>query len=153
MRGQMEIMGLVVIVVLFIFGGLIYLFFISGPKDTSLPEVRQSAEVSNLLNAIMKMTPCESSSDSFDDIIHNCFIALGSMDVCGVGCKDYINQTFVNVTHAYSPSGQYYYIIKEQSGSEFLKGGNCTLPRRMAAESTIRVGTKILKVGLSGCYQ
>ena len=152
MRGQMEIMGLVVIVILFIFGGLIYLFFISGPEDTTLPEVRESAEVSNLLNAIMKMTPCQTTSASFYDIVHDCFLANGNMDICELGCKDYINKTFANVTRAYSSSGQFQYTIKEVSKPEFLKEGNCTFTRRMAAESNVKIGSKSIKVGLIGCY-
>jgi hypothetical protein len=152
MRGQMEIMGLVVIIVLFIFGGLIYLFFISGPQDTTLPEVRESAEVSNLLNAIMKMTPCNTTTATLYDIVHDCFLANGNMDVCAKGCKDFINMTFSGVFKVYSPSGQFEYTIKEVSKPDFLKGGSCTFNRRMAAETNVKIGSKSIKVGLLGCY-
>ncbi len=154
MRGQMEIMGLVVIVILFIVGGMIYLFFLSGPADTSLPEVRQSVEVSNLLNAIMRMTPCEDNpEDSFDDLIHNCFIAGGNEVICESQCKDFIKEAAINASKAYNPSGQYKFTIKEPgAATPFVEAGSCNLTRRMAAESSVRVGNKIVKVGLIGCY-
>lgn len=152
MKAQMEVIGLVVIVVLFIFGGLIYLFFVSRPPDTSLAEVRQSSEVSNLLNSLMKLTPCEDTSDSLSNIIQTCYLFNGNRDYCqNPDCKDYIENVVINSLKAYNPSLQYTFEVKDPS--QFISYGTCSFPKKMVADSSMRTGSTILKVVLTVCQK
>ncbi len=153
MRAQMEMLGLLVIVVLFIFGGLIYLFFLQKPVDTSLPDLRQSAEVSNLLNTMMKVTPCEDLSDTLEDVIVTCYMFSGNRDYCGnPDCKAYIKEVVANVTRSYNSGWQYSFEIKEGS-SLFLSDGSCSLPKRMAAHANVRFGKTSLLINLLVCLK
>ncbi|MFH1331805.1 MAG: hypothetical protein ABIH63_00790 [archaeon] len=151
-RGQMEILGLVVIVVLFIFGGLIYIFFMSRPADTSMPETRQSAEVSNLLNTMMKVTPCtDKPSDTLEDIIQNCYLFSGNSDYCGnPSCKSYVNEVVGNVTKAYNRNWLYYFEIN-QSNKVFISQGSCNLPDKMFANTIVKFGKTSLPVTFVVC--
>ncbi len=154
MRGQMEILGLVVIIVLFIFGGLLYVVFSSKPADMSLPETRESAEVASLLNSVMKLTPCEDTYDSLDEIIKNCYIANGNSDYCNnASCKDYISNVVRGVTSSYDSNTQYMFNVTESSGRPFMSGGMCNTSKRMAADSSIRVGNKVLRAVLTACSE
>jgi hypothetical protein len=153
-RGQMEIMGLVVIVVLFVFGGLIYLTFASKPPDNSMAETRESGDVANLLNSLMKLTPCDSTTDSLDEIIKNCYISSGASDYCeNPSCKDYIGSTVLNATKAYRQGTNYTFIIKDYTSVPFISQGSCSLPKKMSTDSKILVGNKRLIVYLIACLQ
>jgi len=151
MKAQLEILGLVVIVVLFILGGLIYLFFASKPPDTSLSETRESAEVSNLLDSMMKLNPCVSTSDSFSDILKSCYLYSGNSDYCGTPlCKDYIADVFHNVTRAYNSQAQYSFVVAAP-GATFISDGSCDLPRKMSSDRALRFGSSSLHVILTVC--
>ncbi|MEM4244793.1 MAG: hypothetical protein QXR60_01130 [Candidatus Nanoarchaeia archaeon] len=154
-RGQMEMVGLVIIVVLLIFGGLIYLWFKSIPPDKSLAETRQSSEVKNLLDSMMKVTPCPDTEDSLDDIILNgCYLFNGNREYCGnPDCKNYIMDVVSNVTKSYNPKWQYVFNVTDPTGKPFISQGSCTLTKRMASDTTIRVGNKVLTVKLVACME
>tara|TARA_Y100000310_G_scaffold1020_6_gene1474 strand:+ start:821 stop:1249 length:429 start_codon:yes stop_codon:yes gene_type:complete len=55
-KGQGEIVGLLVIVLLLLFVGIIFLRFYIAQPSTSLSHSRQSIEASNALNALMKVS-------------------------------------------------------------------------------------------------
>lgn len=154
MRAQMEVLGLVVIIVLFVFGGLIYLMISSKPPDTSLAETRQSSEISNLLTSMLKVTPCESlPDDSLADIINSCYLFGGSSDYCGnPSCKDYIKDSVRSMVRAYDSGLQYSFDVKAGTSS-FISDGSCTLPKRMAADTVMPFGTTSLKVSLVACVK
>ena len=54
-KGQSEVVGLLVIVILLLFVGMIFLRFYVAQPSTSLSHSRQSIEASNTLNALMKV--------------------------------------------------------------------------------------------------
>ncbi len=69
-KGQTEIIGFMVIILLLFFG-LIFYFKFAGDSDSGLvQEAEQNLEVSNLLNAIKKQTICE--GESLGDAIKSC---------------------------------------------------------------------------------
>ncbi|MBI2130131.1 hypothetical protein HYX19_04700 [Candidatus Woesearchaeota archaeon] len=72
-KAQTEILGLLVIVILFIILGVVYLRF-SGSPTSEQPTIRQNIEVVNLVNAIRKFTPDTTTRPptSIRDQIRNC---------------------------------------------------------------------------------
>lgn len=153
MKGQMELLGLVAIVILFIFGGLIYLFFSSAPPDKSMAETRESAETGNLLNTIMKTTPCKESEDSISLIIQECYSYNGNKDYCGnAECKQYIREAVNNITKAYSNKITYTFEVKTGE-TTFINQGTCNLTKKMVANTLIKHGKITLKASLTGCSE
>src|SRR3989344_1612974 len=86
-KGQTEIIGLVVVIILLIVIGFIYLSFSLMPKQDSAV-IRKGVEVSNMLNAILKYTPDGCSGDSVNDIIVDC---RSNLPVCGdLNCNSFL---------------------------------------------------------------
>lgn len=157
MKGQMEILGLVVIVILFVFGGLIYLYFaVQDNQSQPLAETRQSSEVNQLLNTMMTITPCNITSDSFSEIIVNsCYLFNGNHDYCGnPSCKDYIKGVVRDVMKAYNPSWEYSFTITEPSGAVFITQSTpCTQVKRMSGTTKVVLGNKWLNTTLMVCLK
>ncbi len=55
-RGQVEIMGLLIIVVLLLFAGMIFLRFYLMKPASSLPDLRKNIQVTDMLTAVMHST-------------------------------------------------------------------------------------------------
>lgn len=53
-KSQLEIIGLLIIIVIIIFIALVFIRFMIKPSSTSLSEMRTNIQVSNLLSAIQK---------------------------------------------------------------------------------------------------
>ena len=68
MKGQTEIVGLVVIVMLLLFTGLLYLKFSATDSD-NLDEIRTNVKAANLLSSITKLTI---KGKSFGDHLIDC---------------------------------------------------------------------------------
>lgn len=151
MKGQMEIMGLVAIVIIFILGGLMYLFFSSTPPDTSMAETRESAETGNLLNAIMKTTPCKEDGEQLSMIIQECYSYNGNKDYCGEPeCKKYIKEVVDNITKAYNNKIMYIFDVRNGE-TTFISQETCNTTKKMVANTLIRYGKTTLKASLTGC--
>ena len=56
-KAQTEIIGLMVLVILFIFVGLIYIMFSGESEESITRDVKQTAKVKNLLKAYTQITP------------------------------------------------------------------------------------------------
>ncbi len=69
-KGQMEIIGFVVIILLLFFGMLIYFQLSSKDSTDLLAEAEENLEVSNLLTSIKFYTVCEGTS--MGDAIKTC---------------------------------------------------------------------------------
>ena len=78
-RGQMEILGFMVIVLLLIFGLIFYFKFSSSEPSSIIPEAEQNLEVSNMLNAIKQYTVCDGVD--MKDLMKTCISG-------GLGCTD-----------------------------------------------------------------
>lgn len=71
-KAQIEILGLMIIVILLIFGLILYFKFAakSSSSDDLLQTAEKNLEVSNLLSAVRLSTVCDKTS--FDDVVKAC---------------------------------------------------------------------------------
>lgn len=77
-RGQMEILGFLVIVLLLLFALIFYFKFASQEPSTIITESEQNLEVSNMLNAIKFYTVADGVS--MKDVIKDCIV--GDAEAC-----------------------------------------------------------------------
>ncbi len=125
-KAQTEIMGLLTIVVLFIFIGLIYVMLTGKEEPGSLArDVVQYEQVENFLDAFVQLTPCyvETPYPQMETIIKDCYASEGMDTVCGKPCKDFINEEFENVMTAYNPKQAYEFKILKGK-EEFISQNN-----------------------------
>lgn len=126
-KAQTEIMGLLTIVVLFIFIGLIYVILAGKADKGSLTQdVVQYEKVQNLLSSFIQITPCYSQMpyDQMSTIIKDCYTSAGTNTVCGKPCKDFIIGEMDNMMKAYDPKQEYEFkILKGQEA--FITNGVC----------------------------
>ena len=85
-KGQMEIIGLMIIVLLLIFALLIYFRFSSTDETSIISEAEQNLEVNNLLTAIKLYTV--EDGQTVKDLIKNC--VSGSSTDC-----DYVEEVYL----------------------------------------------------------
>jgi len=134
-RGQQEIVGFVLIVVLVVVGMMVFLIISTRTSDDEV----KSVEVGNMLDAIMKhTTECavvyEPDYDSFEDLFKSCHQG----DQCsnlGLSACDYLNESLAAVldgmfaTEATVDAYQIDFFVKGDEGEEGLLRifeGNCT---------------------------
>lgn len=144
-KAQTEVIGLIVIVVLFILIGFFFLIFSSGDDSTNR-EIRQSAEVTNLLTSIMRLTPCQTEIPplSMEDIIKNCHTS--NLEYCGFDCKAYIEKVLEDSIKAYNPSLSYEFKI-----NDFISTSPCSSSQVLVDHYTIRIGSTNLVSELKIC--
>ncbi len=109
-KGQMEIIGLMVIVLLLLFGLLFYFKFANTEDTDIIGEAEQNLEVSNMLSAI-KMYTVEEGVD-VKDLVKNC--VSGSQSDC-----DTVNVLIPEIIEAYGWTEEeyMYYIDSDQYGN------------------------------------
>jgi hypothetical protein len=135
-RGQQEIVGFVLIVVLVIIGLMVFLIISSRSGGDDVKTV----EVGNMLDALMKhTTDCavvyEPDYDDFEDLFKSCHQG----DQCsnlGMSACDYLNESLRAVlegmfaTEATIEAYQIDFSVKEEEEStgllQIVHGGNCT---------------------------
>ena len=98
-KGQMEIIGLMIIVLLLIFALLIYFRFSSTDETSIISEAEQNLEVNNLLTAIKLYTV--EDGQTVKDLIKNC--VSGSSTDC-----DYVVVVVPEIVEAYGWSEDEY---------------------------------------------
>jgi hypothetical protein len=69
-KGQVEIIGFMVIIILLFFGLIFYFKFANNDSNDLVTEAEQNLEVSNMLNAIKMQTICEGIT--LGDVIKTC---------------------------------------------------------------------------------
>jgi len=125
-KSQAEIMGLLAIVVMFIFGGLLYIMFAAkGGSEPLTRDVVQYEKVESLLDSFVQLTPCYDKVpyDNIETIIKRCH-PEGDAEFCGKNCKDVIKDEFKGVVNAYDPNKEYEFRISK-GNIEFLSLGIC----------------------------
>lgn len=84
-KGQTEIVGLLAIVILLIFLGMVYLGFVSFREESILPTLRTNIEAENALKAVMKVEVEENAvygtNMKVEEILVNC---RGDISLCVV---------------------------------------------------------------------
>lgn len=150
-------LGLVAIIVIFIFIGLIYLMFAGKPDQGSLTrDITQVGKAQNILDSFVQITPCYATLpyEQMDNLIKECYTSAGSSTACGEPCKDYIAQTMDEMVKAYNPDLKYEFKILIQE-EEFLSQGACpaaTKEERVATEN-MPAGKDILTLKITYCIQ
>ncbi|MBT7102226.1 hypothetical protein HN935_01820 [archaeon] len=158
-RGQQEIVGFVLIVVLVVVGLMVFL--IMSLRDS--PEAVESLEVENMLDALMKhTTECaivyEPAYDDFEALFKSCH----QIDQCSNLEKSacgYLNESLLSVVDAMMESEaavSYYqvdFLVKDDIGEEGklrISGGNCT-GSVSAAQRSIVSGSDSLVIRMKVC--
>ena len=95
-RAQTEIMGLLVIFILFIFIGLIYFRFSGTPEEEPMSTSRSYIEGSNMVSAMMSYSICPDSS--FHDALKTCIENEGQ--VCGMDSCEAVKKTAEGIVKA-----------------------------------------------------
>jgi hypothetical protein len=126
-KAQTEIMGLLTIVVLFIFIGLIYIMLAGKADKGSLTQdIVQYEKVQNLLSSFIQITPCYTKVpyDQMSTIIKDCYASDGSATICGKPCKDFITAEMDSMMKAYNPKQAYEFKILKGK-EEFISKKKC----------------------------
>ncbi len=86
-KGQMEIMGLAVIIIIIIFGILLSLMFLRPKESTMESDITDSTLASNMLNMILK-TELECMPINMKDLLKECNNGNQAKNYCGA-TKEY----------------------------------------------------------------
>lgn len=131
-KGQQEIVGFVLIVVLVVIGLMVFL--IISLRDT--PENTGSLEVKNILDAVMKYTTeCaivyEPNYDDFEDLFKSCYQGKQCSNL-GISACDYLNDSLRLVLEdlmageAMVGAYELDFFTKDGDGLLRVFDGNCT---------------------------
>jgi hypothetical protein len=117
-KAQTEIIGLMVIVILFIIIGTVFIAFTFRRSPENI-EIRQSTKVTNLMNAIMKYTPCETDpkKESIEGIIRIC----DDNDYCSMPCKTYLEKEIKSILEKSLDGTQKFRFIVNKNKAVFLE--------------------------------
>lgn len=115
-KGQSEVMGLLVIVILFIVIGMIYLRFRLADTGSNYGDVRNSIEANNLLKAVMKL---KIEGTDVNEMIWNCH---EEADKCRILERE-LDNAFKS---SLSERLDFGYVLKANEG-EILRFGGCSL--------------------------
>lgn len=113
MKGQTEVIGLVVIVFLLIFGGVIYLK-LSSNKQTDYAEIRTNIKGANLLQAIVPLTI---NGTSFKEHL----ILCKEDQQCQA-----LQQELPIILATTIPKNQHYQFTITNNNNRLINLGNCT---------------------------
>jgi hypothetical protein len=138
-KGQMEILGFMVIVLLLFFGLLLYVRFSDKSGSDFITEAENVLEVSNLLSSIRMYTVCDDTQ--LGDVIKMC---IDGGFVCGETACDIIKREVPQIVSLYGwDNGTYMFHIGDELYSPNTCKGNTFV------DDYNTVGTK---VRLTYCY-
>lgn len=115
-RAQIEIIGLMVIFILFVFIGLLYLKFSGGPKEEPMAVSRMNLEGANMVSSLMSYTICE--ENSFRDALRTCID--GDQPMCGTTSCKAVETTAEAAVKAIMGNQTYQFLIIA-AGNELVK--------------------------------
>ena len=158
-KGQQEMVGFVLIVVLVMVGLMVFLIVSLGGES----EVKDSVEASNMLSAIMRTTTeCaisfEPDYDDFEDLFKSCYSRDRCINIRKDAC-DYLNESLKSVveeileTEASISAYEIDFFESDSSGTNGIlrfSGGNCE-GDVISAQRVMISGSKSLKVRLKLC--
>ena len=160
-RGQQEMVGFILIVVLVVIGLMVFLIL----SVRNSPEPVNSLAVENMLASIMQhTTECavvfEPQFDSFEDLFKSCYEGDDCSNL-GLSACEYLNESLRDVmgalieSEATVESYQVDFFVREVSGQEGILRiveGNCTGPS-LAAQRSIVSGSESLVVRVKTCSE
>jgi len=117
-KGQVEIMGLLVVVVLIIIGGVFYLKYCSTQKpDTQIEVNIRQIQTINAVKALMNLRVCDR------EMKEAILLCADDMQLCEQDACEYLDE-FVKGVYDRVLEDEYLFVIKERE-SELLKIGGC----------------------------
>ncbi len=151
-KAQSEILGLLVIVVLFIFIGLFYLMFGFGGQDGSIQLIKDDLETSNLHKALLKTnTPCD--NQNIKDLIKECYkspaIMLCNKKICDYTAEE-IEKAIILTLNTDKKNFRFTASIENNTfieiGEDLLIGKNCD--NQIYPPDTQRIPTQLNLIDL-----
>jgi len=135
-KGQMEMIGLVIVVVLIIIGGLFYITFSLKGKDNTKEQDQhlQSITANNLVNALIKIRICENKS--VGQAIALCDV---NEQLCGENACDFVKKEVEGIISSVTDKNYLFFVNKGEN--ELFNVGNCSygissVPYRLDVDST-----------------
>ena len=117
-KGQTEIIGFMVIILLLFFGLVFYFRFASNSDSDLTGEAELNLEVSNLLNVIKKQTICD--DESLGDVIKAC---ASDGFACGENACDVVEREIAEIIYLNGwEEDEYMFYI----GEELYSPSTCT---------------------------
>lgn len=120
-RSQIEIMGLLIIVILLILIGVIFVRFSLSEKPNTMAEIRTNIKITNLLTAITHTTLC--GRYSFSDAIIYCY-TTNNDDLCGQPSCTFIRTEIPKMIGLAVPNAEYQFIAAADTRN-FINIGTC----------------------------
>ena len=135
-KGQMEMIGLVIVVVLIIIGGMFYITFSLRGKDKTQEQDQhlQSIQANNLVNAIVKIKICENKS-----VGEAIVLCDTNKQICGENACDFVKNEIERIIQSFSNENYFFFVKRGEN--EVFSFGNCdygvsSVPYRLDVDST-----------------
>lgn len=135
-KGQMEIFGLVVIVILLALGLLFAVVILSKPPSQQSQRVKESVQAANFLNTMMSTTSLGCGKRSVRELIQNCAVASetwAGAATCDDGvtntcekAQDMIQQMLARTLGEWGKNYQFYMNGTVAVERIHIKSGTCT---------------------------
>ncbi len=124
-KSQIEMIGLLIIVILVIVVGVIFLRLRTAPKEDILSTARENILISNLIESFTKMSiGCEKN---MDDVVEMC-VKNGGV-ICGKKSCEYFEESFKDVAKKVLGKGRCYEIELEEADIKIVtEEKNCDCP-------------------------
>jgi|SRR3989344_6317785 len=117
-KGQIEMIGLVIVVLLLVIGGLLYLKFgVLDKKEAKNEVTLESAYVVNTLTAIRNVNVCESSPVKMQQAINAC---INEENICGTEACEFIKSKMEEIMVSIGISKQYKYSLYLEKKSKIV---------------------------------
>ena len=138
MKGQTETIGLMIIVVLLLFLGIIFLSFALREKQDFTPEVRTSLQTTSLLTALLQTTV---DNQQLKENFQNCYVKEEN-------CLTLANETSKILDLAVQP-GQNYNFTLSTEDKQLISIGKCS--KGAISATSVRRGNVDFTVQLRLC--
>ncbi len=117
-KGQIEMIGLVIVVIILIIGGLLYLRFgVLGKKEVKKEAIVETAYLVNTLNSILNVKVC-SNTISIQDGLTKCFEE--GQNLCGGEACDYLKDQIKDIITSVGLNDKYKYSFYIEMNNEAI---------------------------------
>ena len=130
MRGQIEVVGLVVIVLLVLVGGAIFLR-LGSSRDVSDFGIKESIEANNMRNALLKTTICDVS---VEDAVAECY---NKGVLCRIDACEYTKNKIQEILDLSLPANKDFNLIVKADGDLLFELGKCSRKGVTASQAPI----------------
>jgi len=146
-RGQQEIAGFVLIVVLVMIGMMVFL--VISVRDSGGDDI-DSVEVSNMLDAVMRMTTECAIYDTFEDLFKSCYDGDRCSNLDDILACDYLEESLEDVVSSMVLSDALVegwsvdFFVRDGEGILRWEDGNCSGKSSGAERLIVSDGTSLI---------